>query len=89
MLPETFTSGFSNDAIDNAETMDGPTVAWIREQARNSMPRSPAACSCATDRVCSTACCSPRPTAACSTYDKRHLFRYAKRARALRRGRER
>ena len=33
VLPETFTSGFSNDAIGNAETMDGPTVAWIREQA--------------------------------------------------------
>ena len=33
VLPETFTSGFSNDAIGNAETMDGPTVDWIREQA--------------------------------------------------------
>ena len=34
VLPETFTSGFSNDAIDKAEGMDGPTVAWIRGQAR-------------------------------------------------------
>ena len=33
VLPETFTSGFSNDAIDKAEGMDGPTVAWLREQA--------------------------------------------------------
>jgi predicted amidohydrolase len=33
VLPETFTSGFSNDAIHRAETMDGPTVAWIREKA--------------------------------------------------------
>ena len=33
LLPETFTSGFSNDAIDEAETMDGPTVAWMRDQA--------------------------------------------------------
>jgi predicted amidohydrolase len=33
LLPETFTSGFSNEAIDRAEGMDGPTVAWIREQA--------------------------------------------------------
>ena len=33
LLPETFTSGFSNDAIAQAETMDGPTVVWIREQA--------------------------------------------------------
>src|SRR5207342_3710084 len=34
LLPETFTSGFSNDAIDQAEGMDGPTVAWLREQSR-------------------------------------------------------
>ncbi|MCF5945955.1 amidohydrolase, partial [Xanthomonas perforans] len=33
ILPETFTSGFSNDAIDKAEGMDGPTVAWVRAQA--------------------------------------------------------
>jgi predicted amidohydrolase len=35
ILPETFTSGFSNDAIAQAEGMDGPTVAWVREQALN------------------------------------------------------
>ena len=34
LLPETFTSGFSNDAIAQAEDMQGPTVAWLREQAR-------------------------------------------------------
>ena len=33
LLPETFTSGFSNEAIGSAETMDGPTVAWMRDQA--------------------------------------------------------
>ena len=35
LLPETFTSGFSNEAIHNAETMDGPTGAWLRAQARS------------------------------------------------------
>jgi omega-amidase len=34
VLPETFTSGFSNEAIHNAETMEGPTIDWIRGQAR-------------------------------------------------------
>src|SRR5690606_7516886 len=34
LLPETFTSGFSNDAIESAETMDGETIAWMRAQAR-------------------------------------------------------
>src|SRR5690348_6414806 len=34
LLPETFTSGFSNEAIHNAETMEGPTVGWLREQSQ-------------------------------------------------------
>ena len=29
VLPETFTSGFSNEAIHHAETMDGPSVAGL------------------------------------------------------------
>ena len=33
LLPETFTSGFSNDAIGQAETMEGPTIDWLRAQA--------------------------------------------------------
>ena len=33
ILPETFTSGFSNAAGDGAEDMDGPSVAWMRQQA--------------------------------------------------------
>ena len=33
VLPETFTSGFSNEALAQAETMDGPTVAWLRAQS--------------------------------------------------------
>lgn len=33
VLPEMFTTGFSMDAPALAETMDGPTVAWMREIA--------------------------------------------------------
>ena len=65
VLPETFTSGFTNEAIDQAEDMDGPTVAWMREQASqldaaitgSVQIRGRAA------RAYSTACCSPRPMA--------------------------
>ena len=38
--------------------MDGPTVAWMREQASRSTPPSPAACNCAPKPACSTGCCS-------------------------------
>ena len=34
VLPETFTSGFTNETAGNAETMDGPSLAWLRELAR-------------------------------------------------------
>lgn len=35
VLPETFTTGFLGDAGLDAETMDGPSVAWLVEQARS------------------------------------------------------
>jgi predicted amidohydrolase len=34
LLPETFTSGFSNEALASAETMEGPTVAWMAAQSK-------------------------------------------------------
>jgi len=34
ILPETFTTGFSSEAVAWAETMEGETVAWLRVQAR-------------------------------------------------------
>src|SRR5690606_24860457 len=83
LLPETFTSGFSNDAIGQAETMDGPTVAWIREQARH---LDAAVCGSAQLRVGAGAQSDKvynrllfaTPDGGVQHYDKRHLFRYAR-----------
>ncbi len=33
VLPEMFSTGFTMNAAGVAETMDGPTVAWLRDQA--------------------------------------------------------
>ncbi len=89
LLPETFTSGFSNDAIGNAETMDGPTLEWMREHAQ---------------RLDAVVCGSVQlrvgdgvynrllwvaPDGAVSHYDKRHLFRYAREHERYAAGRER
>lgn len=89
LLPETFTSGFSNEAIHDAETMDGPTVAWLREQA---------------GRLDAAVCGSVQlrdgggvynrllfatPDGELRHYDKRHLFRYAKEHERYAGGRER
>ncbi len=78
LLPETFTSGFSNEAIGQAETMDGPTVAWMREQAR-----ALDAALCGSVQIRDGEGVYNRllfvtPDGALQQYDKRHLFRYAK-----------
>lgn len=82
LLPETFTSGFSNEAIHNAETMDGPTVAWLREQAR---ALDAAVTGSVQLRVGDGAGAKiynrllfATPDGALRHYDKRHLFRYAR-----------
>ena len=77
LLPETFTSGFSNEAIHNAETMDGPTVAWLREQSH---ALDAALCGSVQLRVegkVYNRLLFATPDGTVRHYDKRHLFRYA------------
>ena len=75
VLPETFTTGFTMDAGENAESLPGPTSDWLVETANR----------------CETALCGSliieaggryynrllfaQPGEALRTYDKRHLFR--------------
>lgn len=77
LVPETFTSGFSNDAIHNAETMEGPTIAWLRDQARL---LDAAVCGSVQLRVGEKVynrLIFATPDGQIRHYDKRHLFRYA------------
>jgi omega-amidase len=89
LLPETFTSGFSNDAIAGAETMDGPTVAWIREQTR---ALDAAVCGSVQlrdgDGVYNRLLFAT-PDDELRTYDKRHLFRFANEHERYAAGRQR
>ena len=94
VLPETFTSGFSNEAVGEAETMDGPTVAWMQEQA----VRLDAAVTGSVqvrgeggdggsgvfNRMVFVA-----PDGALTHYDKRHLFSFARENERYAAGRER
>ncbi len=77
ILPETFTSGFSNDAISQAEGMDGATVAWIVGQARALDAAVTGSVQVRTDRGVFNRLLWATPDGALQTYDKRHLFRYA------------
>ena len=94
VLPETFTSGFSNDAIGDAETMDGPTVAWMREQAAKLDAAvtgsvqlrdgdGPLQNSVFNRMLFAT------PDGGLAHYDKRHLFSFAKEHERYAGGRDR
>ena len=78
LLPETFTSGFSNEAIASAETMDGPTVAWLREQSRALDAAVVGSVQLRTDAGVFNRLMFATPDGALQCYDKRHLFRYAR-----------
>jgi predicted amidohydrolase len=78
VLPEMFTSGFTMDAVACAETMDGPTVEWMREEA--------VALGCAItgsliirdgERHYNRLLWAT-PDGQLQSYDKRHLFRMAR-----------
>jgi predicted amidohydrolase len=77
VLPETFTSGFSNEAIHNAETMDGPTVAWLREQAHALDAAVTGSVQLRVEGKVYNRLLLVTPDGTVQHYDKRHLFRYA------------
>lgn len=78
ILPETFTSGFSNDAIDQAEDMRGPTVAWMLEQARALDAVVTGSVQLRVDGKVYNRLLWAMPDGGLQHYDKRHLFRYGR-----------
>ena len=77
VLPEMFTTGFSMDAPDLAETMDGESVTWMREMAASSDASICGSLIIAENEQYYNRfiCASPGGELQC--YDKRHLFRLA------------
>lgn len=78
VLPETFTSGFSNEAIGEAETMDGPSVAWLRELAREVDAAVTGSMVIREGAEVFNRLLFATPDGALMQYDKRHLFRMAR-----------
>jgi predicted amidohydrolase len=89
LLPETFTSGFSNDAIDQAEGMDGPTVAWLREQSRRLGAAITGSVQIRDGEDVYNRLFFSTPDGGLQHYDKRHLFRYAREHERYAAGRDR
>lgn len=76
-LPEMFTTGFSMQAERLAETMDGPSVRWMQQQARQ---RRTILCGSLIVRdqdAFFNRLLWVLPDGQMASYDKRHLFSYA------------
>lgn len=77
VLPETFTSGFSNEAIHDAETMDGAAVAWLRGQSQKLDAAITGSVQLRVGDGVFNRLLFVTPDGEVKHYDKRHLFRYA------------
>ena len=77
VLPETFTSGFGNEAIEQAEDMHGPSVAWVRALAREVDAVVTGSMVVAEGGRIWNRLIWAEPDGGLAWYDKRHLFRMA------------
>lgn len=89
VLPETFTSGFSNDAIHRAESMQGDTVAWLKKQAAEVGAVITGSVVMREGESVFNRLLWVSPDGAVQHYDKRHLFRMAKEHERYAAGKER
>jgi omega-amidase len=77
VLPETFLSGFTNEALGNAESMDGEGLRWMRELARDVGAVVTGSLVVREGERCVNRLVWMRADGTHVQYDKRHLFRMA------------
>jgi omega-amidase len=77
VLPETFTTGFSNEAIRTAEDMTGETVRWLRALARSTGAAVTGSVQVREASGVYNRLLFGTPSGELHHYDKRHLFRMA------------
>ena len=77
VLPETFTSGFTNETLGNAETMQGAGLAWMKALAAEVGTVITGSMVIREGDRCYNRLLWMRPSGQFDIYDKRHLFRMA------------
>jgi len=77
VLPEMFTTGFTMDVRDQAESMAGPTVAWMTTLAREADATLCGSLIVEEGGKFYNRCVWMPPDGRHAHYDKRHLFRMA------------
>jgi len=89
LLPETFTSGFSNEALADAEDMQGETVAWMLAQASRLDAVVTGSVQLRAGEGVFNRMLWATPDGGLHHYDKRHLFRMAREHERYAAGRDR
>jgi omega-amidase len=77
VLPEMFTTGFSMEPRPLAESIPGPTLSWMQEQAAHCQAAITGSIICSAEGKYYNRLIWMRPDGTYATYDKRHLFAYA------------
>lgn len=77
VLPEMFNTGFTMNAADLAESMDGPTVEWMKVMAQRHRAIITGSLIIEDDGNYYNRLVWMQPDGRYGTYDKRHLFGYA------------
>jgi omega-amidase len=77
VLPEMFTTGFTMDAKNHAETMDGESVSWMKLMAQDFAVTLCGSLIIEADGRYFNRLIWASPDGTASWYDKRHLFRMA------------
>lgn len=78
VLPETFTSGFTNETLGNAETMEGESLRWLTALAAEVDCVITGSLVTRIGEKCVNRLVWMRPDGSFEIYDKRHLFRMAR-----------
>lgn len=78
VLPETFTSGFTNETLGNAEGMDGESLRWLAQLAAEVQAVVTGSLVTRIAEKCVNRLVWMRPDGSFELYDKRHLFRMAR-----------
>lgn len=77
VLPEMFNTGFSMESEKLAETMEGKSVSWLKETAKNTNALIVASLIIQENQHYYNRLIWVKPDGDVFTYDKRHLFRMA------------
>ncbi len=78
VLPEMFTTGFSMNSVDLAESMDGKSFHWMKEKARNLHKIIIGSVIIEENNKFYNRCITMFPDGKYYAYDKGHLFRMEK-----------